>query len=392
MSAETPPADALLATERWFISRGIPHFIFRYSASRDVLTRAVPFLSLVFVAEVLGALNLDWPWWANVLAGVGGVGLLVGGLATANALRHRPLLARPETIGIPDVAVFVLVPPLLPLVFGGQVASAVITAVANLLLVGVIYTTTSYGVVPMTRWGLGRTLRQMGDLFNLLVRALPLLLLFVTFLFVNAEVWQVGSTLTGPFFWATLALFVTIGVVFVVTRLPREIGQLATFESEEAILSLVASTPASGLAPSRPVMRAPRLSRREWGNAGLVVLFSQGLQILFVAVLIGMFFVVFGVLTMRVPTIEAWTGGTVHVLADWDLWGRDVPITEELLRVAGFLGAFSGLYFTVVALTDETYRREFYEDVVGEVREVFAVRAVYLASVLPAQEDDSRGR
>ena len=53
-------------------------------------------------------------------------------------------------------------------------------------------------------------------------------------------------------------------------------------------------------------------------------------------------------------------------------------LTEELLKVAIFLAAFSGLYFIVVLLTDATYREEFLEEVVGEVREAFAVRAAYL--------------
>jgi hypothetical protein len=48
--------------------------------------------------------------------------------------------------------------------------------------------------------------------------------------------------------------------------------------------------------------------------------------------------------------------------------------------VAGFLTAFSGFYFTVYVLTDATYRREFLEEVLAELRQAFAVRAVYLAT------------
>ena len=55
-------------------------------------------------------------------------------------------------------------------------------------------------------------------------------------------------------------------------------------------------------------------------------------------------------------------------------------LTAELLQVAGFLTAFSGFYFTVYVLTDATYRKEFLDEVLVELRQAFAVRAVYLAA------------
>jgi hypothetical protein len=54
-------------------------------------------------------------------------------------------------------------------------------------------------------------------------------------------------------------------------------------------------------------------------------------------------------------------------------------VTEELLRVTGFLTVFSGFYFTVSVLTDDTYRQEFLDEIMGEMRRSLAVRAVYLA-------------
>jgi hypothetical protein len=50
--------------------------------------------------------------------------------------------------------------------------------------------------------------------------------------------------------------------------------------------------------------------------------------------------------------------------------------TFALIRVAAFLGAFSGMYFTVVLTTDDTYRSEF-DDVGPEIREALAVRTAY---------------
>jgi hypothetical protein len=68
----------------------------------------------------------------------------------------------------------------------------------------------------------------------------------------------------------------------------------------------------------------------------------------------------------------------VHVLLRMHLDGRELVITEPLLRVAGFLGAFTGMYFTVVLSTDATYRAEFAEDVEPQIRQSLAVRAAYL--------------
>ena len=56
--------------------------------------------------------------------------------------------------------------------------------------------------------------------------------------------------------------------------------------------------------------------------------------------------------------------------------GRTLVLTEPLLRVAGFLGAFTGMYFTVVLATDDTYRDEFADDVGPEIRQALAVREV----------------
>ncbi len=365
--------------EQWFLSRGIPHFIDSYSVTRDVFTRTLPILTLVLLLELALALNAEWAWWVNVLVAGASFAALLGVWALVNAGRHRPLLARPERVGPTELAVFVLVPAVLPLVAGGQRLTALNTLSGNLVLLGLIYATTSYGLLPMTRWAVRRLWRQIGDVFNLFVRAMPLLLLFVTFLFLTTEVWEVAATLDGPFLAVTMGLFALVGIVFMVARIPREVAGITSDLADGP--DLVAGTPAADL--HRRVVSSPPLSRRQWLNLGLVVLFSQGVQILLVSLMIGAFFVVFGLLTVTPETGAAWSGGEVHVVADWLWWGRPVALTAELLQVAGFLTAFSGFYFTVYVLTDTTYRHEFLDDVLSEVREALAVRAVYLAAVRP---------
>ena len=78
---------------------------------------------------------------------------------------------------------------------------------------------------------------------------------------------------------------------------------------------------------------------------------------------------------------ETWTTQAPNVLATFGLFGNDVTVTEELLRVSVFLAGFSGFYFTIYLVTDTTFREEFFSDVEDEIRQAFAVRAAYLGSL-----------
>ena len=373
--------DAVVATERWFLKRGLPHFIADYSPTRDVLTRAVPLLTLIFLFEVANAPKREFPIWLDVVAVAAGFAILLGAWMVANRIRGRPLFARPESIGVFEVAVFVLAPPAIPLVFGGQWRSALVTAASNAGLLIVIYLGTSFGVVPMTRWAGARTLRELEQVINLLVRALPLLILFITFIFLQNEAWQITRTLHGPYYLIVLGLFVFIGVAFSVIRLPPQISELSEPESWDTAVNRVRGTPAAELVhelPAEEQVAPPSLTRRQWVNVALVVLYSQFLQVALVSAMVFVFLFVFGGIVVTEPVARGFVDAPPHVLASLDLWGRHMVITEELLRVTGFLTVFSGLYFAVTAQTDETYRREFIGEILDEMRQSLAVRAVYL--------------
>ncbi len=94
-----------------------------------------------------------------------------------------------------------------------------------------------------------------------------------------------------------------------------------------------------------------------------------------VGLMIGAFYVVFGIVTVRFTTIQEWVSADPDIL--WRI-NDQLVVTAELLRVSGFIAAFSSLQFAVSAITDDTYREEFLGELVGEVREAFAVRVLYL--------------
>jgi hypothetical protein len=131
------------------------------------------------------------------------------------------------------------------------------------------------------------------------------------------------------------------------------------------------------------------LSRSEWVNVVLVLLFAKGVQVALVGGLVGLFFIAFGVLTVTESTVLAWTG-SVDVLTSMAIAGREVAVTAELLMVSAFLAGFSAFYFAVYLVTDETYRHEFFNDVVDDLHRSLGVRAVYLAARQPDPLADPR--
>lgn len=376
-----PSGQRANEVERWFIRRGVPHFIDEYAPTTDIWNRSVPVLFIAYLAGGLHALDLrDWTWQENLTGGLLVLAVLVGGAMLINRIRRRPMLQMPEVVGVPELALFLIGPTVPSLVFGqfGDAVQAVVEGAAVLLL---IYLATSYAVVALFGWAVRRSAAQVSTLASLVARALPLLLLFTTFLFINAEVWQVAGTLTGIPYAATLAIFFALGALFVLSRVPGIMRGLSTFSSWDEVAAAVQSTPAATITlPSGgPVTVAP-LSRRQRLNVGLVAVFSQAVQITLVAILLTLFFSLFGFLAIPEPTTAAWTGiEGVDVLVSLHVSGRELVVTEPLLRVAGFLGAFTGMYFTVVLSTDSTYREEFADDVRPQIRQALAVRAAYLS-------------
>jgi hypothetical protein len=342
--------------ERRFRRAGLPLLIEDYSASTNVFNRAAPLLALVFLGEMLGATSLDWSLWANLGAALGGLALLLAAAAVVNRIRGRPALAVPDDIGRLELSAFVLLPALLPLAFGGQWRSALVTAAANAALLGLIYGAIGYGLLSIVRWALARLLSQLASSLALLTRAIPLLMIFSVVLFLTTEMWQVFSEASAASLGILALLFVALGTSFLVARLPREVRSLEREAGGDTA----------------------ELDGRQRVNVGLVLFVSQALQVLFVSLAVGAFFVVLGTLLIDAGVLESWIGSDGHVLLRIDVLGIDGTITEELLRVSGAIAAFTGLYFAISMLTDEVYRREFLDELTGEMRETFRARAEYL--------------
>ena len=326
MRAE-PISDPVLATEDWFLHHGLSYFVpEQRRAARAALRprRVIPLLLLVVV----------------IASGAGG------------------LLAW----------------------FSDQVSVAPAVLVSVGLAAATWYALTALKARGIVTWALSRTFGSLRTLLPMTTRALPMLLIFITFLFINTEVWQVASNLSVGVLWLTVLLFTLLGIAFLLVRLPEEVDRADDQVDDRFLLDACRGTPLES--PCRELVEDPaqdpaayaEVTGFERWNLVLVLMIIQTVQVLLLTVSVFLFLLVFGSLVMTGPVMDSWLGDGVV---------QGVPgvqsVSVQLLQVSVFLAAFSGLYLTVSTVTDETYRAQFFSGVTRELHRAVGLRAVYLA-------------
>ena len=309
MTAPAAPAEPETReeAEAWFLAHGLPYFV---DDVRDQVRRRLARGRLVTVALV-GLL-------LAVLAGVA-VGWWVASTTKQNGA-----------------------------------SAGIAIGITVLLLMAAAYAVRALRVGPIARWALRRAFASLELLFPLATRALPMLLLFVTFLFINTEVWMIASAMDGGTLWGAVLLFTAMVVGFLVVRLIEELDRV---DDEIGRDELGAGADIVGLQKT---------------NLVLVLLINQALQVLLLALAVFSFFIIFGAMVMDPDVLKVWIER--NLTYPWDL--RAVSL--ELVKVSAFLAAFSGLYFAVFAINDANYRREFLTEVLGELEHALRVRVRYL--------------
>jgi hypothetical protein len=321
--------DPLRATETWFLEHGLSYFVpEERAAAREALAprRTIPLILLVGLAAAGAGAALAW--------------------------------------------------------FSDELSFAPATLVSIGLLAALAYALTALRARPIATWALHRTLGSLRLLLSTASRALPLLLVFVTFLFINAEAWQMTSRLPFGRLWLVVLLLMGLGIVFLLVRLPHEVDLVDDAVDEAFLTRACAGTPLEE--PCRELLTEPGTEPATYAqvtgfdrwNLILVLLIIQFVQVLVLVVAVFAFFLLFGSLVTTEAVQVAWTGlacGCTHHIPYFD------SVSAELVKVSLFLAAFSGLYFTVSAVTDETYREQFFSTVMREMERAVGVRAVYLA-------------
>ena len=166
----TEQDEAVRDAERWFLDHGLPYFVDDVRASmqaRMSRSRILPVLGLAVLASAAG-------------------GLAVG------------LASDSSSFGF---------------------------ATGSWLLLGIVaaYALVALRMHDIAGWALKRAFASLGLLFPLATRALPMLLLFVTFLFINTEVWQVTSAMDAGVLWTAVLFFGVAATGFLLARLDEEL-------------------------------------------------------------------------------------------------------------------------------------------------------------------------
>jgi hypothetical protein len=366
-------------TEEWFLRHGLPFFVEGRRISVDDLAhgRSVVVLGLAYVGSLLLAVPPDRSWPVRLGLAAAGLVALVAVWAVANLARRQRVLERPRRVGVVEVTLFALGPAAVVAVLRQDADLTLGVLLADLTVLGVVAAAEVLDVGPIARWALVRTFAEVSSLFRLVTRALPMLLLFTTFLFINTEVWQVSSALSRPVLWLAVAFFGVLAIGFLLARLPEEVAAVNDDLGPEVVRRAVRHTPLEPHLDDLDDVHTEPLDRRQRTNLLLVLLITQAAQVLVLSVAVWAFFLVFGRVAIDDSVVNSWVGdGAPHFPP---LLLGDLGFSRELLQVSIFLSAFSGLYFTVYAVTDTAYREQFFHEITHELERAVGVRAAYLA-------------
>jgi Ca2+/Na+ antiporter len=378
--------DALLrSTETWFVRRGLPFFIEDRKATDDVFTRALPLLLGLFVVNLMVVLSLHLRVWERVAGAALGIALMAVLYILLNLVRGQKALGLPARIGWIEISGFVLIPPIVAFASRHRLRDALIDLAVSVSVAALIYLVAS-ALLPLARWALRRTFQELGEVFNLAARALPLLFLFNSFLFISKDVWEFSGEMSRDRLWGVVALFAVFTVLFLFYRLPDEVRRVAAHDDRETIVVACVATPMETVAErvtlhegTLPLTRAQRV------NILLVLFIGQILQVFLLGVLVFVFFLGFGKAALSLDLINDWTGKSKDH-HDWTtVFGHPLQyfvhfsVDLRLWQVSLFLAAVSAFFFAISSLTDEAYKEQFYERMSKELETAIQVRRVYLA-------------
>ena len=278
-----------------------------------------------------------------------------------------------------------------------------------LIVIG-IYFAIFLGVDTVLGWSLKHAIHQLASLPPMIAKVLPVLMVSVLFIFVNADLWKIANGLSFPRTWAVAGLMGLLAVFVVVTtsleRTARLLGRsrgddIARFSDNDyehaAALEGGIWNTAQDWVEEKKILEHRPLKIVPWGNLIIIPMIGQIIQATFFMLLVFGFFMGFSSIAISDTTIESWmTVKPEHL----KILGVDTNINAVVIKVSMIVAVFSGLSFVATTSSDEKYARSFLKPMIERIKHILIIRDIYLGLLtmpknevlIPLEEEKSTGK
>ena len=420
-------ADMLKQSNIWFRKQGAPLIIPARQRALDAFPRSVPWIlwagimhiCYIFLRDILLFLVEDvkgsLPDYVKALTTNSALSdevlplLVLGGIFLVMpvisgvfiTLAHKLMVRTPQWVQITTGILTVL--------FAGMLFTAGVFAsntldgldfvydggqVFPLIVVG-IYLAIFLGVDTVLGWSLKHAIHQLASLPPMIAKVLPVLMVSVLFIFVNADLWTLANGLSFPRTWAVLGLMGLLAVFVVVTtslertarlleRTARLLGRyrgddIARFTENDyehaAALEGGIWNTAQDWVEEKKILEHRPLKVAPWSNLIIIPMIGQIIQAIFFMLLVFGFFMGFSSIAISDTTIESWMSIKPEHLK---ILGVDTNINAVVIKVSMIVAVFSGLSFVATTSSDEKYARSFLKPMIERIKHILIIRDIYL--------------
>jgi hypothetical protein len=373
------PDSTRRAAERWFLDKGLPSVLTPRARWRALWPRSAPVLAgyaaLMVVGLVItllvGNVRVDidgepspkeWIVLGIIVACVPLV-LLTGWLVSRVRSYRSRFFASTAAAAVALVSV--------------ALTSDIVDVAGSAFVLLFVPLLAATGLGSVLGWALRLAVSQFSLIGQLMLRALPVVLLTVL-VFFNSPVWLMASSVSRRRLWLALLFLGFIAAVFLAS---------STLERIRPILRSPGLPEAGELSPtpfaSMPDPAEPDpLTIGERVNVVFVLIVSQLVQVFTVAAMTALIFFMLGLILLNPTLLAAWTrNGT----SDGQLLWMTIPVPNALIQVTLFLGALTFMYLSARAVSDREYRSHFFDPLIDELRLTLVARNRYRVATAGAR-------
>lgn len=257
------------------------------------------------------------------------------------------------------------------------------------LIVAAIYLAIFLGIDTVLGWSLKHAIHQLASLPPMIAKVLPVLMVSVLFIFVNADLWKLANGLSFPRTWAVLGLMGLLAVFRGLHDLPRthsapagalqggdDIASFSETDYEQVVTREggIWNTAQDWVEEKKILERRP-LKIAAWGNLVIIPMIGQIIQATLFMLLVFGFFMGFASIAISDFTIESWMAVKPEHLK---ILGVDTNINAVVIKVSMIVAVFSGLSFVATTSSDEKYARSFLKPMIERIKHILIIRDIYL--------------